>query len=196
VNIFLKIKIKFQTIFCQFYRIFFKFININDFIKAIEKYEYVLIKTDAKHFQKDFIDNFSVGKDLDIIASKKDYNKIVNILLGISKKTFKNCNIIEKDNKQNYKLRIEKYGCLIIQFDISKCNFYNLDENYIIKAIKYKVRKDNYYILPVEYELLFRLEEIKQNPYKEHHKEFIILNKQYLSNLHNNYKNIIKEIIN
>ena len=59
---------------------------------------------------------------------------------------------------------MEKNNKLHFQIDIT------IDDSLILC----KVKKDNYYILSLKNEKIVRLNEIKKNPHKIHHKEWLI----------------------
>lgn len=171
-------------------------IGIDDILSKLQPYNYICIKTDAKHFQKDIGKNFTVGKDLDIIVSKNDFSTIQNILKELIIAKFTNYDIKYIEALNNYKIRVERFNCLIIQFDIS-VKFFDLDNSIIKDSIIKRIKENQYFIPTVDYELFYRLEEIKQNPHKQHHKSYVVLNAKFLNDNHyKNYKSIIESALN
>ena len=137
-------------------------LNLNNFFYEIKDIHYALTKIDVPYNPKEFPNKYAVGKDLDILVSTNDYDTIKTITIKYFKQydqfIFK---IIEKEN--NLRLRMEKNSKLHYQIDITINN----------SLIVNRVKKDNYYILSLENEKIIRLNEIKNNPNKKHHKEWI-----------------------
>lgn len=138
-------------------------VNVNDYLNIISNIDYALAKIDVPYNPKTFPFEYAIGKDLDIYVSSNDFVKICNITkLYFTKYKVFVIKIIKNDN--NFKLRIIKDSKLHFQIDIT------VDNSLIINRIK----KSNYYILSFENEKKVRLNEIKKNPNKVHHKEWLI----------------------
>ena len=140
-------------------------LNLNNYFNEIKDINYALTKIDVPYNPKEFPNKYAVGKDLDILVSANDYNKIKTITIKYFKQyplfTFK---IIETNN--NFRLRLEVKNKLHYQIDITVNN----------ALIIGRVEKDNYYILSLENEKIVRLNEFKKNPHKKHHKIWLIKN--------------------
>ena len=140
-------------------------LNLNNYFNEIKDINYALTKIDVPYNPKEFPNKYAVGKDLDILVSAKDYNKIKTITIKYFKQyslfTFK---IIETNN--NIKLRLEEKNKLHYLIDIIVNN----------SLIIGRVEKDNYYILSLENEKKVRLNVIKKNPHKKYHKIWLIKN--------------------
>ena len=140
-------------------------LNLNNYFNEIKDINYGLTKIDVPYNPKEFPNKYAVGKDLDILVSANDYNKIKTITIKYFKQyhlfTFK---IIETNN--NFRLRLEVKNKLHYQIDIT------INNSLIIG----RVEKDNYYILSLENEKKVRLNEIKKNPHKKHHKDWLLGN--------------------
>ena len=142
----------------------FYILNLKDLFKNLSKYEYFLIKTDVFYVPKEFPEKYPIGKDLDIFSSKKDFQKVNNILLDFANKYKNIFNVKVLKNNKNYKVRLEKFNNLYFLFDNNCLDF-------LKEAMKHRIYNNGYYILPLKYEIIFRLYEIKKIQIK-----FIILN--------------------
>ena len=133
-------------------------IDLKNYIETIKKYNYAFTKVDVPYNPKSFPKKYAIGKDLDIFVCKDDFENII----GETKKYFNkykifNIRLIKK--KDNFRLRLEKNKKLHYQIDITINN----------ELIKNKIEKNNYYILSLENEIKVRKEEVKKNPHKKHH---------------------------
>ena len=139
-------------------------LDILNYLKEINKYNYALTKTDVPYMPSDFPNNYPIGKDMDMYVSSVNFSDICKI----TKYYFKNINydkkIVKKNN--NWKLRIEENNKLHYQIDIT------IDDN----MINDRILKNNYYILSLKNEIKIRQNEVNKNPHKKHHKEWLVIN--------------------
>lgn len=141
-------------------------INLNNYLNVISKMNYAITKTDVPYNPKTFPFEYAIGKDLDIYVSSDDFTQICDITnIYFTDYIDFVIKIIKKRN--NFRLRIEQNNKLHFQIDIT------VNNSLIINRIK----KSNYYILSLENEKKVRLNEIKKNPNKKYHKEWLIKNK-------------------
>ena len=142
-------------------------LDIENYINIIVNINYALTKMDVPYMPKNFPHLYPIGKDLDIVVSQTDYEKIKKLTIKYFKKYNKrfNIKIIEKNN--NFRLRIEGNNKLHYQIDITTNN----------ELVQNRVKKDNYYTLSLENEIIVRQEEVKKNPHKKHHIEWLCNNK-------------------
>lgn len=143
-----------------------EYLNLADYLNKIKEINYALTKIDVPYNPKTFPHEYAIGKDLDIFVSQNDYNEIREITINYFKQYNKQFIIKIIEKKNNFRLRMEKNNKLHFQIDIT------IDDSLILC----KVKKDNYYILSLENEKKVRLNEIKKNPHKIHHKEWLINN--------------------
>ena len=137
-------------------------LNLNNYFIKIKDIKYALTKIDVPYNPKTFPFEYAIGKDLDIFVASEHYENIKTITNEyFCKYTQFKIKIIEKNNY--FRLRMEENNKLHFQIDIT------IDDSLIL----YRVKKDNYYILSLENEKIVRLNEIKKNPNKKHHKEWI-----------------------
>ena len=145
-------------------------INLNEYLKFIKNLDYALVKIDVPYMTKDFPNSYPIGKDLDIIIRKEHFNNIINITNNFIKKfnytNIFNIRIIQLKN--NVKFRFIVNYKLHYQFDIT------IDESNLLLN---KQIINNYYLLSLENEIKIREYEIKKNPNKLHHKEWLLTNK-------------------
>ena len=138
-------------------------VNVNEYLNKINNINYALTKLDVPYNPKNFPFEYAIGKDLDMFVSQNDYKEIKKITIKYFKQYNKqfNIKIIEKNN--NWRLRMEVNNKLHFQIDITINN----------KLIKNRIKKDNYYILSLENERIVREEEVRKNPTKKHHREWL-----------------------
>lgn len=140
-------------------------INLRLYLDKISDFNYVIIKYDVPYQTKDFPDTYPIGKDLDILTT--DFDKLVKFTTNFIKWT----KIIKKENNVRFRLdgltSVNRKNKLHYQIDIT------FDINYPY----YRIKKDNFYILPDNKEY-----EIRKNLKKPHHIEWC---KNYSLKLHN-----------
>ena len=148
-------------------------LNVADIIEAISSYNYVLTKTNVPYTPSDFPKNYPMGKDLDIICSKSDFNKICNKIISSLHKMQLPYTINEVGKSEYHKLvRVELEGHLIYQFDIT-AELQVPNDDFVPQMLKRRVCEQNYYKPTLEDELVIRLYEAVNNKHKRHHIEFL-----------------------
>ena len=142
-------------------------LDIENYINIIVNINYALTKMDVPYMPQKFPHLYPIGKDLDIVVSQTDYEKIKELTIKYFKQYNKrfNIKIVEKNN--NFRLRMEENNKLHYQIDITTNN----------ELIQNRVKKDNYYTLSLENEIIVRQKEVKKNPHKKHHIEWLSNNK-------------------
>lgn len=141
-------------------------LDLNEYIKQIKNFDYAFTKIDVPYNPDNFPSEYAIGKDLDIFVSQKDFEKI-NFFTAKYFSKYKMFDLRILRRKNNYRLRMEKNNKLHFQIDIT-CN----DE-----IIKEKIEKNNYFILSFNNEKKIRLMELRKNPNKTHHRNWLIKNK-------------------
>lgn len=140
-------------------------LDLNEYIRQIKNFDYAFTKIDVPYNPENFPSEYAIGKDLDIFVSQKDFEKI-NFFTAKYFSKYKMFNLRILRRKNNYRLRMEKNRKLHFQIDITINN----------ELIKNKIKKDSYYILCLQNERIVRLEELRKNPNKLHHKKWLIIN--------------------
>jgi hypothetical protein len=151
-------------------------IDLTEIIHSISELDYVITKFDVPYMPVNFPINYPYGKDIDILCTQSDYNKLVSTILDNTYKYQHNpyntkLHIIE-EGEYGIRIRLEKWRHLIIQFDISGC-IENTENNFIHELIRNRQQKDFFYIPSLEFEYLIRIIEVFQNPDKKHHVEYL-----------------------
>ena len=146
-----------------------KDLNIEEFITSIADYNYVILKNEVPYGMKNFPKEYPFHKDLDILCSKEDFEKIIKKSLEFSEK-YKSKYIIRiLKSTNNFKLRFEINGYLCYQIDLS----YKYDNEDTERILNNKEKKKNYFIPSLDDEIAIRKKEYEKNPNKKHHLEFI-----------------------
>lgn len=148
-------------------------LDVEEIIKAISSYEYVLAKTDVPYMLSDFPKNYPLGKDLDIICSKKDFNGVCNDIVN-SLQTMQFAYSIKEVLKSEYHklIRVELGGHLIYQFDIISELLMSRGD-FVPQMLKRRIQEKNYYKPILKDELIIRIYEVVLNKQKRHHIEFL-----------------------
>ena len=142
-------------------------LDLHKYFDNIKDIRYTVIKTDVPYISNKFPTIYPIGKDLDILCDKDDFNHIINITTKWAQ-TYKFFKIKIKKITHKYLLRFEKRKKLHYQIDISY-TFYNLNLNTIKNIIKNSIKYNNIFIPTIKDEKKIRGEEIKINANKKHH---------------------------
>ena len=138
-------------------------LNIKKYLDVIYEYNYALTKIDVPYNPATFPFNYAIGKDLDMFVSKDCFEKIQETTLNFFKQyTRFQLRIIK--NAKNFRLRMEQNEVLHYQIDITMND----------QMVQNKEYRNHYYILSLNNEMKVRLNEIRKNPGKLHHKYWII----------------------
>ena len=142
-------------------------IELRAFFEAISDFDYVMIKLETPNTHRQFPHNYTIGTDIDIIASSDDFPKIKFIINQLNK--HKKFNIKEISDISSFKLRYQFGKFLNLQFDVSASDESKLFLNCINNSTSIKGIK----VPKIEYELIVRILEWVNHPKKNHHLEFI-----------------------
>lgn len=137
--------------------------DLNSLFDEIKNEVWALIKVDTPYTPKDFPDSIPVGKDLDVICLKKNFDYICSAAKKIS-----NFKIIR--NKNNVRMRDERGGKLHYQIDIT---YDYISNKFTKEALKRRKKEKNYYILDLKDEITARRFEYKNDPRKKHHLDYV-----------------------
>lgn len=151
-----------------------KDLKINEFLDSIKEDEYVIIKEEVPYMPQNFPNSYPLNKDLDILCSVKDYEKIVKkaILFSNFYKTKYNIKIIQEEARCKIRFLLNNYLCY--QLDISNCKIVDIKN---LNLLENKIKKKNYYIPSIEDEILIRQKEYEKNKNKKYHLEYVERNK-------------------
>jgi len=153
-------------------------LNVKNVIDCISKFTYVITKFNTPYMPMDFPEKYPLNKDIDIICVEQEYEALKKTILNsvdIYKNTLTIRVIPKKDDySHEYRslIRLELNNWLVLQFDIQYIVEYTYD-GFIHELLDNRIRKDGFYILPIEHEIMIRLIELYQAPQKSHHKVYI-----------------------
>ena len=134
----------------------------------MDNYKYVIIKWDTPYFPKNFPKSYCVGKDVDILVLKEDFDAVCKICDTFSDKFAKRT--IEKDG--NCRIRYEDCDNLHYQFDIS-WKTESFDENNVRSFISGRTRHGSFWVCSLNDEIQVRKKEVEMFPHKHHHEIWI-----------------------
>jgi hypothetical protein len=153
------------------------YLNLNNYFKSISNLDYAIAKIDTPYNPKEFPKKYAIGKDLDIFVKKKDFEKIKMATINYFNQ-YKNFYVYPDKNRptNNFILLImdksKKKNWKKEKYHNSWCH-YQIDITVNDSLIKNRVKKENFYILSMENEKIVRLNELKKNPHKKHHKDWL-----------------------
>lgn len=155
-------------------RIFdFQRLRVDEMLFSLSMFRYVLSKTDVPYMPSDFPSTFPLGKDIDIICLKEDFDAVIATIddsiqgMGLSYEVRK----VEK-SRFSIQIRIECEGNLVFLFDVMS-EFEWAGDEFIQSMIKSRILKGSFYTPELSFELLIRLHAIQKNPKKKHHIDFV-----------------------
>ena len=137
--------------------------------------KWMIIKLYTENLPDSFPKNFPFSKDIDIICSLEDYDDIVMCVLDYVKcksEGYYDPIKVISDGGNHCRISIELCGYLILQFDILAQSSLLSDE-FVSASLARRIHKDMYYIPSMKDELCYRMCEYLQNPYKEHHFQYM-----------------------
>lgn len=155
------------------YLLEFQCLRVDKVLASLSAFQYVLSKTAVPYMPCDFPATFPIGKDIDIICLKSDFDAVITTISG----TLYDMGlpyVVRKVEKSRYaiQLRVECENQLVFLFDVMAAYEWDGDD-FVQSMIEGRIPKDSYYIPEISYELLIRLHEILKNPKKQHHIGFV-----------------------
>lgn len=171
-------------------------ISLIDLCESIKEYEYAFVKIDVPYMPDNFPYKIPIGKDADIICTRKSFELINIVCKKWTKVLPQKYNIIEIQEINGVRYRIcGLRNVLIYQIDISWCAS-GLNEEFYQDAVRHRVNSEMYYRLATEYEYIYRMYAYYQNNNKVHHREYLISNQSdYNPNLAKRYLGLSLEEI-
>lgn len=146
-------------------------IDMTEILGILSRYSYALAKTDSSYYPADFPRHIPVGKDADILCLPEEAEQIVEEL----KRTTEKYSVYEmRVLREVYgtRIRLEKMGCLIYQFDVS-WRVAGLADDFIADALKDREQHGTYMRLSAPYEYLYRIVSYQENKTKSQHLEYL-----------------------
>ena len=156
-----------------------KDLPIASFLGKIRDLQYVALKTEAPYQPDNFPETYPLGKDLDILCSKEDYEAILKQAYILKEKYSEKyeVKVVKKGNGE--KIRFELNGFLCYQIDLS-WDLFKIKGKDVPPFLNDRITNGKYFTLTLEKELLVRCFEYLANQKKTHHLDFI---KKYSSHL-------------
>ena len=153
-------------------RIFNPEIDVSLVLEKLDVYKYALTKVDVPYMSPSFPEEFPIGKDMDILCVQDDFTSIRVTILNYVE-TLVDYEIRQESDKHfNRRIRIEKYGHLFYQFDISY-EIDGLNKGFVEEAVNRRIWDRDFYKLCDKYEYIYRLLECKKNSRKVHHMNYV-----------------------
>ncbi len=153
-------------------------IDLTSILSHIAERKYVVIKFDVPYMPDDFPTHYPLGKDLDIVCQdEKEYKSVLDsILTDIeSCKEYYSIRIVNKSENRTL-VRLEQEGqYLVFQFDIATRHRTGCTApDFIDEMVATRLKKSVFYIPQYKYEIILRLQELKEHPKKIHHKDYVV----------------------
>lgn len=151
----------------------FQRLRVDEVLSSLSAFRYVLTKTDVPYVSSDFPATYPIGKDIDIICFKADFDAVITTIAD----TLQRMDLpydIRKVEKSRYasQLRVECEGELVFLFDVMAVYEWASDE-FVQSMIESRISNKSYYIPEMTFELLIRLREVMKNSQKQHHIDYI-----------------------
>jgi len=147
-------------------------LDVSAFFNSISDMEYVISKIETPYMHREFPNKAPLHKDADILCSKDSFEEIVEAALGFSR-CFDNEIEVKINSLTNQTLiRLELYGFMIYQFDISKV-LSEFTPSFIDLSVKNRKPYNGCFITDEKCEYLIRLSDYKRHPQKAHHLSYL-----------------------
>lgn len=159
-------------------------IDLVTYFSKMKTYNACFIKRDVPTIHELFPVKYTQNTDLDILVSDTDADDLIcfseeYINLELGKGSFYHkCLKVEFEN--NTRFRIQRMGILNIQFDL-QYSYYCNGKNAINDILGSRVLCNGIYSPSPEYEILIRLNEVQRYPWKDHHRIYILGNRQHIN---------------
>ena len=147
---------------------------MGEFLNILRKHECAIIKYETPYFPLDFPNSIPIGRDVDILCIKEDFEELFIELLKAAQRV-KNSELYVRSayrGSNNWQIRFEASGKLLLLFDIS-CMLPHLSEEFTYAAIKTRQKHRDYYVLDYRYEYLVRMCAYVNDKRKEYHLEYM-----------------------
>ena len=155
-------------------------IDINSILSHIKNRKYIVTKFDVPYMPDDFPAHYPLGKDLDIICQdEEEYNEVLNSILADVEqyKDYYDIRIVKKSKIRTLVRLEQKDQFLVFQFDVSTRHRTGSNApDFIDDMVFSRQEMGGFYVPQTKYEILIRLQELKDYPNKKHHKDYVMQN--------------------
>jgi len=171
-------------------------LKIKDYFDSIKPYNYFVAKFKSPYNPPNFPDSYPVGRDVDIVCSDDDFNKIADLTFAFFKRDKVFSKRIINDNPYHIRFRYEvsdyferpkpmphdklingkSMTKLHFQFDICATageNFNWISPTFISRSLERKKSINNIYVPEETDETALRVFYFKKSPDSFHHLDFI-----------------------
>lgn len=181
-------------------RLFEQAFSLPEYFSRIENYSYYIMKKDAPYQTSDFPNTYAFSKDLDIVCAKADYTQLIEVTRTFLHEQVCGYEIVEFDEGENYRIRVELEGYLMFQFDIS-VGVEGLSENFAKESLANRYYENGYYLPQMRDELCIRADAYCKNTRKKHHLSYILehkddWNETYVKNAMQTRGDLLERFIN
>ena len=152
---------------------------VGEVFKQLSKTDYSVVKFNTPSIPADFPNSYPIGKDVDIVCTKENFEEVLSIIEGVLKKMLSDDYLIRRayasDNRTQ--IRIELENRLMYAFDV----YYQIDDidiSFFEELIRQRQVHNGIYIATKSYELVLRIYEIMNYPQKAHHLYYVCQNIQ------------------
>ena len=147
-------------------------IKLSNYFEQINKVTYFMTKKDVPYQCSDFPKSFCLGKDIDLLVTPTDYDKLRKLTLSFFNKYKDIYTIKILDTDKNCKVRLELESRLVILIDIS-LSIDGLPISFFESCFNNIVVDKDVKVLNQSYEYIIRKNGLNINPLKKYHTEFI-----------------------
>ena len=140
-------------------------LDLNKLFNNLEDIKYFITKIDVPYVPQDFPSEYAVGKDVDLIVDKIDYDKIQKIVKEFASLYDREFEQNWIDESDGFRLRFENNNSLHFQIDVT----YLVDD----ESLENRIKKSNYYITKPIFECKFRNKAYQQDKSKEYHYDWM-----------------------
>ena len=153
-------------------------IDMASILSHIAERKYVVTKFDVPYMPDDFPAQYPLGKDLDIVCqNENEYKSVLDSILADLEQyhDYYSIRIVNKEENRTL-VRLEQEGqYLVFLFDVAtRHRTGNTASDFINGMVSTRQEKDMFYVPQPEYEIVLRLQELKDHPNKKHHKDYVI----------------------
>ena len=171
-------------------------LDLFTFFSKIKELSYITLKTDTPYMVNGFPLDYPIGRDIDLIVTKKDFNSLVEnvICFAHSHHGFK---IKEISEEQGFQLRFE-FGEVLHYLIHVSYGIAGLSSMLIEQSIESRQKVENYYIPELRYEIVYRLVDYHKQPHKIYHLQYV---KKHVDSMdwslfkHTDIKNYINDLL-
>jgi len=151
-------------------------IDLEGFLASVADLPYVIPKIQAPWTPRSFPRDYPVGKDIDFIVSEDHFGRFCERMDCYRHFESGLLRAHTVTGEAERRLRITLFGALQLQYHAA-VTLGGLSSSFIERAIRERVVKDGYYVPTARFEYVFRLAELRDHPYKGHHRAYLSAHK-------------------